>query len=320
MTKKLSLLLITFLLLSVICDAQRDSTVGNINALNLENKNSQNKKIRTVTIVNSGIYAGSMIGLYAAWYKDYPQSNFHTFNDWDEWQQIDKIGHAYSAYTMGKFSMEMWRYSGLERKKRIWIGGLSGAAYQTIIEVLDGYSAEWGWSWGDMGANVLGSGMLIAQELAWDEQRIQFKTSFHRKNYPDAGLNNRSNKIFGKSLAERCLKDYNGQTYWLSANIKSFFPTSKIPNWLQISIGTGAEGMFGARENRAFDKDGNVVFDRRDIPKYRQWYLAPDIDLSKIKTKHKGIKAILFVLNSLKFPTPALEYANNKVSVKWVVF
>jgi len=283
-------------------------------------KDRMRLRVKIIAATNIVGYSGAMVGLYAAWYKNYPQSNFHSFNDISEWQQIDKIGHAYSAYAESKASMELWRWTGIDRKKRIWIGGMSGAFYQTVIEVLDAYSAEWGWSWGDFGANILGSGMLVAQELAWDEQRIQFKFSFHRKSYSDASLNQRSDKIFGKSTAERYLKDYNGQTYWLSVNLRSFFPKSKIPAWLNISIGTGAEGMFGANENLGKDDNGNVNFYRPDIKRYRQWYLAPDIDLTKIKTNKKGLKLAFTLLNIIKFPMPALEYSNGKFRFNAISF
>ena len=277
-------------------------------------------RVKIIAAVNIGGYGAAMVGLYSAWYKNYPQTNFHTFNDFPEWQQIDKVGHAYSAYAESKASMELWRWTGISRKKRIWLGGMSGAFYQTVIETLDGFSSEWGWSWGDFGANILGSSMFVAQELAWDEQRIQYKFSFHRKSYSDPTLNQRSDKIFGTSTAERFLKDYNGQTYWLSANIKSFFPKSKLPPWLMISVGTGAEGMFGATENIGRDSSGNINFDRRDIKRYRQWYLAPDIDLTKIKTRHKGIKLALTLMNIVKFPMPSLEFSNGKFGFHAVTF
>ena len=41
------------------------------------------------------------------------------------------------------------------------------------------------------------------------------------------------------------LKDYNAQTYWFSANLKSFFPEIKFTAWLNVAVGYGAEGMFG---------------------------------------------------------------------------
>ncbi len=282
--------------------------------------NKVRRRTKIIAATNIIGYSAAMAGLYAAWYKNYPQSNFHTFNDNKEWKGIDKIGHAYSTYAESKASMELWRWTGMERKKRIWIGGMSGAVYHTVIETLDGFSKEWGWSWGDFGANILGSGMLVAQELAWDEQRIQFKFSFHHKSYNDPTLIQRSNKIFGASTAERFLKDYNGQTYWLSANLKSFFPKSKLPAWLQISLGTGAEGMFGANENIGKDVSGTINFSRTDIKRYRQWYLAPDLDLTKIKTNRKGIKVALNILNIVKFPMPSLEYSNGKLRVNAITF
>ena len=266
------------------------------------------KRVHAVAVTNVAGYGIAMIGLYAAWYKDYPQSRFHFFNDDAEWLQIDKIGHAYSAYAESRASMELWRWTGISRKKRILLGGLSGAFYQTAIETLDGFSSEWGWSWGDFTANVFGSGLFTAQEFAWNEQRIQYKFSFHRKSYSDPQLQTRSNELFGKSTAERFLKDYNGQTYWMSANLKSFFPQSRLPRWLMVSVGTGAEGLFGARSN--YDsKNGVTTFSRPDMRRYRQWYLAPDIDLTKIKTRKRGIKTALNILSIIKVPAPSLEYS-----------
>jgi hypothetical protein len=116
-------------------------------------------------------------------------------------------------------------------KKRIWIGGLSGVAYQTVIETLDGFSTQWGWSWGDFASNIFGSGMMIGQQLVWDDQRVLMKFSTHKRNYNSADLNSRANELFGKTFGERFIKDYNAQTYWLSANIKSFFPQSGLPAW-----------------------------------------------------------------------------------------
>ena len=289
--------------------------------IELEDDFSYNKKkVLAVAGFNIAGYGAALYGLNEAWYKQYPRSSFHFFNDWHEWMQMDKFGHVFSAYAESKASMELWRWSGIERKKRIWIGGMSGAAYQTVIEILDGYCSAWGWSWGDMGANILGSGLLVAQELAWDEQRVQLKWSFRKKSYADSALDKRSDAIFGGSDMERMLKDYNGQTYWLSFPARSFINHRRIPNWLQLSVGTGVENVFGARGNLAKDGQGNIVFDGTNLRRYRQWYIAPDVDLSKIKTKRKGIRMLLNMVNVIKFPAPALSYGNGKFSVCWLAF
>lgn len=278
------------------------------------------KRIRLVTAANIVGYGGALIGLNALWYAKYPRSAFHFFNDNAEWLQVDKAGHTYSAYTESRASMEMWRWAGVPRRERIWLGGLSGVAYQSIIEILDGFSSEYGFSPGDFAANIVGSGMFIAQEFAWDEQKIKLKFSFHRKNYGETDLNKRANDLYGKTEIERFIKDYNGQTYWLSANIHSFFPETKLPRWLSVAFGYGAEGMFGARSNIAVDKNGTVIFDRSDIKRYRQWYLSPDIDFTKIRTNKKGLKILFFVLSAVKFPAPALEYSNGSFKGHWLVF
>ncbi len=267
---------------------------------------SPGKRPLLIGAINVAGYGGSLILLNSAWYKNYPKTKFHTFNDSREWNQMDKIGHGWTAYNTGRASTAMWKWAGFPHKKAVWVGGLSGTAYLTVIELLDAHSAEWGWSWADMGANLGGSGLFIAQELAWQEQRLQFKFSFHRMSYGDKILNDRTRELFGNGWYERMLKDYNGQTYWLSANLKSFFPESRLPAWLNIAVGYGADGMFGGFQNLATDENGTTVFDRTDIPRTRQFYLAPDIDLTRIKTKNKWLRTLLQGLNAFKFPAPAM--------------
>lgn len=268
-----------------------------------------------VAAVNVSGYGGTMIALYRSWYLHYPRSAFHTFNDLPEWNQMDKFGHLYSAYIQSSASTDLWKWAGLNKKSRIWIGGLSGAVYQTAIEILDGYSADWGWSWGDFGTNLLGSGTYIVQALAWDEQRIRLKFSFHRKQYEDGLLNNRSDQLFGTGWSERMLKDYNGQTYWASVRLAPFFKGHRLPPWLSVAVGYGAEGLFGGHENMATNAAGVVTFDRRDIARVRQWYLSPDIDWSQIKTNKKAVRVLFTFLNAFKFPAPALSYSKGKWSV-----
>lgn len=271
-------------------------------------------------IIQGSAYAGAMTGLYAAWYKDYPHSSFHFFNDMKEWKGMDKVGHVYSAYAESLAGAELWRFTGIDDKKRVWLGGLNALAYQMTIEVLDGFSKEWGFSMGDAVANIVGSGAFISQELLWKEQRLQLKWSFHRKGYDDPTLTERSNYLFGRSNPERYLKDYNGQAYWLSVNLKNFFPHSLIPDWLQLSVGTGAEGMFGGYSNVYEPGKGDPYFSRTDIKRHRQWYLAPDIDFTKIRTNKKGLKILFGVMNILKFPAPTIEWSNGKLKGHLIYF
>jgi hypothetical protein len=264
-------------------------------------------------------YTSSLLALNQTWYKNYPKTSFHTYNDSGEWLQMDKIGHGWSAYNLSNLSTAAWRWAGLPEKTSVFIGSLTGFSYLGIIEILDAHSEKWGWSWADMVANVGGSSLFALQQLAWKEQRIQLKFSAHRKKYvPELEL--RANELFGQSLAERILKDYNGQAVWASFNINSFSRKTNIPGWLNISIGYGADGMFGGYENIGYDKNGNISFNRTDIKRFRQWYLSPDVDFTKIKTSSKFLRTILAGLNTIKIPAPALELSNGKLKGHWLYF
>ncbi|MET0635134.1 MAG: DUF2279 domain-containing protein [Chitinophagaceae bacterium] len=254
----------------------------------------------------AAIYAGTLLVLDRSWYNKEDRSSFHTFNDSREWLQVDKFGHAWTAYTAGKVNAAMWQWAGLPRKQAVLLGGLTGAAFLTGVEFLDAYSSKWGWSWTDIGANVFGTGLFIGQELGWQEQRIQYKFSFHGNSYNDPQLQSRADDLYGAGWSERMLKDYNAQTYWLSFNLKSFVKGSSLPAWLNIAAGYGASGMFGGFENRWTSRETGTVTDRSEIPRNRQYYLSPDIDFTKIPTRSRFLKSAFFVLNSFKCPAPAL--------------
>lgn len=291
-----------------LCCFSQDSTKLNHSNSTTDNPLSPEQKKRRqwlIAGVNVAGYGGSLVLLNSAWYKGYARTDFHTFNDSKEWLQVDKIGHAWGAYNAGKVSAAMWKWAGVPSKKAALIGALSSTAYLTGIEFMDAHSAKWGWSWSDIGANVIGGGLFVGQEYLWNEQRIQFKFSFHTKKYSDPVLEQRADNLFGKPWYERMLKDYNAQTYWFSANLHSFFSKSDIPNWLNVSIGYGADGIYGGFENKWLDQIGNEI-DRSSIPRKRQFYLAPDVDFTKIPTNKKWLRTVFTFLNAFKFPAPAL--------------
>ncbi len=257
-------------------------------------------RLALVLSLQGAVYAASVTGLYFAWYRDYPQSSFHFFNDGDAWMQVDKFGHTMSAFYISRIGYATYRWAGMKEKQAAWYGGLLGFAYLLNIEMLDGFSAEWGFSPGDLAANTLGSMIFVGQQLAWHEQRFSLKYSFHQTGYaqyrPD---------LLGTNLVQNMLKDYNGQSYWISGNISAFLPRgTKFPRWLNIAIGYGAEGMTGATTNVS-------QHDGQDVPpyrRYRKFYLSLDVDLTRIPTKSAFLRSIFTVISFIKIPAPALEY------------
>ena len=255
-----------------------------------------------VVIFEAALATTTLVGLNQLWYADYPRSNFKTLNDSGEWLQMDKLGHAFSSYQLGRLGANTLNWAGVSKKEQLLYGSTLGLGFLTAVEIMDGFSEEWGFSWSDMAANAAGTGLHIGQELLWEDQRIVLKYSFHRTQF----AKQRPNKL-GSGLAEEFLKDYNGQTYWLSANINSFLKTETIPNWLNVAFGYGADGMLTGEASDPLFLNQN---------RQRQYYLSLDVDLTRIKTNSHFLKTLFDVFNVIKLPFPAVEL-NSSGRIKW---
>ncbi|WP_339754046.1 DUF2279 domain-containing protein [uncultured Winogradskyella sp.] len=269
----------------------------------LKPSDSLNKQRRNGLIITEATLAtATLIGLNQLWYADYPRSSFKTINDSGEWLQMDKMGHVFSSYQLGSIGANTLKWAGVNQKDQLLYGSTLGLGFLTAVEVMDGFSEEWGFSWTDMAANVAGTGLYAGQELLWQEQRILLKYSFHSTKF----AKQRPDKL-GNGFSEEFLKDYNGQTYWLSANLNSFLKTESIPNWLNLAFGYGADGMLTGEPNDPLYLNQNRT---------RQYYLSLDIDLNRIKTNSHVLKTIFNVLNVIKIPFPTLELNDNGL-IKW---
>ncbi|MEZ5054860.1 MAG: DUF2279 domain-containing protein [Chitinophagales bacterium] len=294
-----------------------------------------------------GLVSGMIAGLYAtanawwsaAWYSQSEREKFHLFNDWGEWNQMDKLGHAYSCYFESKWHYDLYRWAGVKEKNAIWIGMLMGNMWQLSIEVNDGFQKKWGFSWGDIVMNVSGSLLFGIQQYVWHDQKITMKMSAFPVNYNkynDPMVKARADKLYGTSFTESLLKDYNGITFWWSVSPGAFIknPKSKFPKCLQVSFGYGASGMLGGYKN-IWDKNNlssddleNVnpadIVDRTDIQRLHRFYFSFDIDWTKLPVKKHWAKGLMKVLNIIKLPAPAIEFNNNKTGSKvawhWLKF
>ena len=280
--------------------------------------------------ISTTTYTGFSIALYQAWYKQYPQEGFHTFNDVGEWNDMDKVGHLYTAYFQGVLCYKGAKWTGLNDDKSILVGAICGGLFQTTIEMMDAFSSQWGFSVADIGANFTGIGLFALQQKYWGEQKIMLKVSSLPSSYPnytvtgsngtEVTLQQRANSLFGSSFPERFLKDYNAQAYWASFNVNSFLPDgNKWPVWLNLSLGYGSNNMFGGFEN-VWESEGEFfAVDKDAFPRVRQYYLGLDLDFTKIKTKNDFLKGLFSIFNIFKAPSPAIEL-NSKGEVSFHLF
>jgi hypothetical protein len=255
-------------------------------------------------------YTAAMTVLYQYWYADYPHSDFHYFNDSREWEQVDKAGHFFTAYYESVIGINTLKWTGMKENKAILYGSLWGILLQTPIEIFDGYSKEWGFSVVDMSANICGSLLAFGQQKLWNEQKLQIKFSF----WP-SDLASKRPGVLGGDIIQQLIKDYNGETYWLSTGIRNIVPKAEfIPKWLNIAVGYGAENMLGGFTNPA---------PYQDLKRYRQFYFSFDVNTLKMRGKHRFLNHFLTIVSYIKFPSPTIEFntsATQNVKFHWLYF
>lgn len=256
-------------------------------------------------------YTGSMLMLNELWYKNYSHSSFHFFDDSKEWLQMDKLGHSFSSYYLSSALINGFDWSKMNHRKSVLYG--SGIAFIAMsgIEIFDGFSSKWGASLTDLTANFSGSLLYASQEILFKKQICRLKFSYNPTEFPiyrpDA---------LGKNDFQSIIKDYNGQTYWLSCNLKSVTGIKKMPGWLNIAFGYSGESMLGGIDNYGITSEPIIPISDR----YRQYFLSLDADLTQINVKNKFLKSVFKAFNCLKIPFPTLIYEKRNFKFKPLYF
>lgn len=246
---------------------------------------------------------GSIYGLGKLWYSQENKSSFHIFNDSRNWLQMDKMGHSYTCYEITRGMDALFSWSGLNKKKSLWVSAGIGFGYLGTIEILDGFNKDWGFSFSDIAFNALGVGLYTFQEYYFSKQWFKPKFSFHPTEFARMRP-----EVLGENFVETLLKDYNGQTYWLSFSPGNM-GVQKWPKWLMLSAGHSINGRL---------KGDSEIY--QGIQSHREFLFSLDIDLTEIQVKSKLLKGILEALNTLKFPFPALIYSNGKLNARPIYF
>ena len=256
-----------------------------------------------VVVSTAAFYTITMLVLRKQWYKK--RVPFHTFNDNREWLQMDKVGHVATAYCMSRGGYELMRWSGVDERASILTGGLLALLFQTTLEVYDGHAKEWGFSNGDMLANVAGTALFMGQQFGAGQQVVSMKYGFRKTIFPPYRPT-----LLGKTTGQQMLKDYNGQQYWLSVNLASVLPVGeRFPRWLNLDVGYSGSGMIGGHENPVVvDADGKEV----KFTRYRQFFISPDADFSRIGTFSPSLQRFVGTVQFFKIPAPSLEFSRTK--------
>ncbi|MCF8241133.1 MAG: YfiM family protein [Melioribacteraceae bacterium] len=267
--KNIFLICISLLIFSSHHNAQIDSTEININRLALV----------------GGVTAAGFVYAYGIqnnmWWKG-EKSSFHTNwqNDWEYALGSDKFGHFYFAYLLTNIYYEAFRWSDIPGERSMLYASLLTFSYQTFIEIRDGFSKGYGFSWGDFGANSLGALYPHMQKRFHFLKPISFKISY----YPSQRYKEGNNQYI--------LDDYESTFNWISFDVNQWLPKNidkAIPDFINVAIGHSVNNL-GFENSRQ-----------------HELYLSLDLNLKKLPGDGWFLNLIKGALDFYHLPSPAVK-------------
>lgn len=268
-----------------------------------------------------------MVGLSDLWYTE--RVPFHWYadsgqydtgipddgwlDDWHTYAQMDKGGHLFVAWELARAAGAYGRWSGLSDRKAGLFGATLSAAFQSQIELFDGFDPAYGASRTDLAANVLGAALGGAQ-VAYPERLGGFapKLSYHRSPYYDRTIS----PAAPLNYAGNVVKDYDGLSYWLAVRPATLGAPAWWPRWLGAAVGYGADGL--AHPVSGIGADG-----ASDGPKHtRQLYLSLDLDVLTTERDRlpRALRPVAAFLSFVRVPFPALELGGRGARWHWLYY
>lgn len=174
----------------------------------------------------------------------------------------DKLGHAYSSYVSTRLMTQGFKWAGYPQQRAAKLAGLTTGAVMLGVEIMDGFTVEYGFSKEDLVMNLSGVGVGTLLELypQWDEV---FDIRFLYWRSDDA-----------RKLDERDpISDYSGQTYLLVTKASGIpaLHDYKALRYLEFAIGYGSRGYQPTPGKYA-----------PQFPKERNLYYGLSINLSQL--------------------------------------
>ena len=142
----------------------------------------------------------------------------------------DKLGHFWSTYAVGHLFSYIYRWWDFDRDQANTLGAVSSLGMQTIMEVGDAFSGDYGFSYEDALMNVAGAGAAYVlgkyPELA---RKIDFRFEYVPKSFSD--------------LTNDLLTNYDNQRYLVALKLDGFdmFHDSYL-SYLELQAGYYTRG------------------------------------------------------------------------------
>jgi hypothetical protein len=271
--------------------------IDSLKLKNVKNKTQppqQKTKIHPVrlSLLLGGMFTG-WLGMHIYYSQTWWKNRAHYFKfDEDPYyaRNVDKLSHVYTANLISTSSSILFGWTGLNQTLSIALGATTAIAYETYIEINDGFSPDWGFDWGDMAGNFIGALYPVAQHFVKPLQTVNIKWSFKPawlekklRNYPDL------------------LDDYTSMKFWITFNPYDLL-SKKIQKYYPSFLGLG----LGVTLQNASHVTGTSNA-------FRDFYLAFDIDITKLPGNTDFLIALKKILNFYHIPTPGVKFTHGAV-------
>jgi hypothetical protein len=238
-------------------------------------------RLGTITTVGVGAFAVGHGWLNNLWWKGTP-TDFHVnwHQDWTYALGADKLGHAYFTNMASTVIAGSLRWSGVDTVTALWTGSAVALAYQTYNEIRDGYSVNYGFSPGDVAANIVGAALPVAQYYVPALRNVTFQVSF----YPS--------EPFRNGMYNAIIDDYESTTHWLSFDVYEMLPPDAqawYPDYLNIALGHSVRGLVGPG------------------PREHVVVLSLDWNLKRLPLLPEWLRSTFEWLHMYHLPAPAVE-------------
>lgn len=245
-------------------------------------------------IVSGTVVAGmAAVQIYQSngWWKDNRRS-FHIREDLEYGQSVDKLGHFYGASVLTFLTSKAFRWTNLPESSSLWWGAGASIAFQTFLEIQDGFS-EWGFDRVDFACNVAG-GLWPVARYHWPVlQNFDVKFSYR----PSPLLDNPGGTGF-RGQKHLIFDDYEGQTLWLGIKVANLLPEGARDYWpgfIGVAVGYGARDVAGPNPH-------SIVI------------VGLDLDMTKIIPDDTPLlRTVGEALNFIRFPLPAVRLSPDAI-------
>lgn len=246
-------------------------------------------RLGAISAAGAGAFTVGHGVLNDLWWKGAPTSfHINVDQDWTYALGADKVGHAYFTSMAATVLAGTLRWSGMDSTSAIWTGASVALLYQTYNEVRDGFSVKYGFSPGDVAANLLGAALPVAQHYAPCLRNVTFQISF----YPS--------QPFRDGMYGAIIDDYESTTHWLSFDVAKMLPSESrawYPEWINLALGHSVRGLVGS-----------------DHPQH-VFVLSLDWNLKRIPHLPDWLRQAFEYLHMYHLPAPAVEIYPN---VAWI--